>query len=73
MDSLYLLILGLVLLVVGLFYLYVNVYRDNSAQGAVSEVSPVLMLFFGFLGWKKHKYPMAVIFVGLILVGVVIV
>ena len=70
MNDLYLILVGIVLFFLGFVYLYINVCRNNSTQGAVSETSTTFLLFFGLLAWKKNALPLSLLLIGVVCVGV---
>jgi len=60
---------GPLLILLGLMSLIYRLYQINTVQGAVTDVSPELGLFFGLLNWKHTKIPMLMMFVGALMVG----
>ena len=70
MNDLFLIVVGLILILVGIVYLYIKVSRRNSVQGAVSQNSITLLMYFGLLAWKRNIYPLLFIILGVVCISV---
>jgi membrane-bound ClpP family serine protease len=61
-------LVGLALIVYGVLFIMLRLYRHNPLQGAVSESSPAFVLFFAALDWKRNGFPLIVIVIGMVIV-----
>ena len=70
MNDLFLIVVGLIFIIVGIVYLYIKVSRQNSVQGAVSQINILLLMFFGMLAWKRNIYPLLFLIAGVVCIAV---